>query len=61
MRYVVGVLLALSMGAGLMSAPAFSQARGRATLSLAAVESRPLGALGAFNRGFNQGAAPQWP
>ncbi|MCL4866229.1 MAG: hypothetical protein KJZ47_10070, partial [Gemmatimonadales bacterium] len=29
-----------------MSSPAFPQARGRGTVSLAAVQSRPLGALG---------------
>lgn len=46
MRYLVGVLLVLLMGAGPMSAPAFSQARGRGTVSLSAAQSRPLGALG---------------
>lgn len=46
MRYIVRVMLVLSIGAGPMSLPAFAQARGRATISLAAAQSRPLGALG---------------
>lgn len=46
MRYLVGALFVLSMGAGPMSAPAFSQARGRGSVSLSAVQGRPLGALG---------------
>lgn len=46
MRYLGGILLVLSIGAGPMSSPVFSQARGRGTISLAAVQSRPLGALG---------------
>lgn len=46
MRYVVGTLAVLSVGAGPMSAPASAQTRARATASLSAVQGRPLGALG---------------
>lgn len=46
MRYLTGILLILSLGTGPMSAPLSAQARGRATVSLSAVQSRPLGALG---------------
>lgn len=54
MRYIVGVMFVLSIGAGPMSLPAFSQARGRSTVSLAAVQNRPLGALG-HNISFGYG------
>lgn len=46
MRYIPGIMLVLSIGAGPMPAPVFAQARGQSTISLAAVQSRPLGALG---------------